>query len=83
VGLFNETLVNFLKLLLAGEKDGKDIWIEMAPGILRHQRHRLNMAHPRLVGSAAAQGVVDIGDGDDPRRDGDLFAVQTMGIAAA
>ena len=41
------------------------------------------MAHGFFIDSAASQGVVGVGDGDDPAAEGDLLAGQAVGVAAA
>ena len=44
---------------------------------------RLKGRHPVAVGVLGGQGVIDLGDRDDPRDRRDLLAPQAIGIAAA
>ena len=61
----------------------RDDWIEVLAGALPDDVHGFIKRHAGLVNTLCDQGVENIGDGHDPRRQRDLLALEAARIALA
>ena len=57
--------------------------VEVRPGVLRDDGDGLLVRPGLAVGPGRGQGVVDVGDGQDARRERDVLALQAAGVAGA
>lgn len=57
--------------------------VKMFTGLLENERLRLFGAPALFVGAGTAQGIIDVTQGDDTRRDGNVLPLQARGVATA
>src|SRR5437867_903885 len=72
-----------LERVVAGVEGPQQGGVELTRRAAQDHADRCRVADRRLVEALAAQGVVDVGDSDQPRRRRDGIASQLVGIALA
>src|SRR5262249_2954504 len=75
--------IDALELVLASTKGLQDGWVELALGFFQEDLGCLSVVKGRLVGTLAAQGIINVRDGYQPRCSGNAFPRQPIRVARA
>ena len=78
-----ELLSRLYKTLFVLQKSVDDVGVEVAARAIENDLAGLFVAERRLVDALRRQGVINVGQADDPAAQRDVLARQPVGIAAA